>query len=91
MFSRFLEKANEIPKKLVIILLLVYRYLISPFLGQRCRFYPSCSCYAQTAIARFGVFFGGWLTVRRILRCHPLNAGGVDPVPANRKRKKNDK
>ena len=46
-----------------------------------CRFYPTCSCYAHTAILRFGVLRGGFLAVRRLLRCHPWNPGGIDPVP----------
>jgi putative membrane protein insertion efficiency factor len=59
----------------------VYRYCLSPYLGPHCRFEPSCSCYAETAIARFGALSGGWLAVRRLLRCHPWRAGGSDPVP----------
>lgn len=59
----------------------VYQLVISPLLGPRCRFYPSCSHYAIEAIERFGVVKGGGLALRRISRCHPLNAGGVDPVP----------
>ena len=58
-----------------------YQLLISPLLGPRCRFYPSCSSYAIEAIDRFGVIKGGGLALRRISRCHPLNSGGVDPVP----------
>ncbi|WP_414636991.1 membrane protein insertion efficiency factor YidD [Arenimonas sp.] len=68
-------------KKPVILLLRGYKLAISPLLGQRCRFYPSCSEYTMQAIDRFGVLRGGWLGARRIGRCHPLNPGGVDPVP----------
>lgn len=58
-----------------------YRYCISPFLGQNCRFHPSCSYYAEEAVSRFGVVKGSYLTARRVCRCHPWNAGGVDEVP----------
>lgn len=58
-----------------------YRYAISPLLGNSCRFHPSCSCYAQEALARHGAFRGLWLTLWRILRCNPWSAGGHDPVP----------
>jgi putative membrane protein insertion efficiency factor len=58
-----------------------YQLAISPMLGPRCRFYPSCSCYAHTAIERFGAWRGFCLGCRRLLRCHPFNAGGYDPVP----------
>jgi putative membrane protein insertion efficiency factor len=60
-----------------------YQRLISPFLGQRCRFYPSCSAYAVGAIQTHGPVRGLWLAVRRVARCHPWNSGGVDPVPMN--------
>ena len=68
-------------KTLALWLLRGYKLLISPLLGQRCRFYPSCSTYTYQAIERFGVLRGSWLGLRRILRCHPLNPGGHDPVP----------
>ena len=68
-----------------------YRYLISPLLGPRCRFYPSCSSYAEEAIKMHGVLKGGWLAVKRIGRCHPFNKGGVDPVPEKKQKKIPDK
>jgi len=58
-----------------------YQYLISPLIGPHCRFYPTCSSYAQTAVQRHGVFKGGLLTIQRVSRCHPWHAGGEDPVP----------
>lgn len=66
---------------LLLSLLRAYRYAISPLLGNRCRFYPSCSEYASCALQEHGVLKGLWLTVRRLLRCHPLHSGGFDPVP----------
>jgi len=59
-----------------------YRYFLSPFFGQHCRFHPTCSAYAIEAIEIHGPWRGGWLAVCRIGRCHPLNDGGVDWVPA---------
>lgn len=63
------------------IIIRVYQILISPLLGQNCRFYPSCSCYAHTAVGRFGAVRGSWLALKRIGRCHPWNTGGIDHVP----------
>ena len=62
-------------------LIKVYRYAISPMLASHCRFYPSCSCYAQEAIEQHGLLKGGLLSARRLGRCHPWNPGGYDPVP----------
>ncbi len=59
----------------------LYRLLVSPLLPPSCRFYPSCSRYAQEALVKHGPLKGSVLTVRRLLRCHPLHEGGVDPVP----------
>jgi putative membrane protein insertion efficiency factor len=61
----------------------VYRLLLSPFLGQACRFEPSCSRYAEEAIKTHGTLKGSALGVKRICRCHPWNEGGFDPVPAH--------
>jgi len=62
----------------------VYQFAISPLLGPRCRYYPSCSCYAHEAISRHGALRGVGLALWRLLRCHPLSAGGYDPVPHER-------
>jgi len=59
-----------------------YQYLISPLLGNHCRFYPSCSAYAVEAIQVYGPARGSWLALHRLTRCHPWHAGGFDPVPA---------
>ena len=59
-----------------------YRRFISPLLGARCRFAPSCSAYALDAVREHGALRGTWLAVRRIGRCHPFNPGGFDPVPS---------
>jgi uncharacterized protein len=67
--------------KIVEIIIKAYRNLISPFLGNNCRFYPSCSLYAQIAIEKYGVYYGLWLSCKRILRCNPFNQCGYDPVP----------
>jgi putative membrane protein insertion efficiency factor len=62
-------------------LIRTYQYVLSPFLGASCRFYPSCSEYAYQAIMRHGPLRGLLLALKRILRCHPFHPGGVDPVP----------
>jgi uncharacterized protein len=68
-------------RKVLLLMIRGYQLAISPLLGPRCRFYPSCSCYAHTAVERFGVLRGLVLSVRRIARCHPFCSGGYDPVP----------
>jgi putative membrane protein insertion efficiency factor len=68
-------------KSLFLFLLRAYKLTISPFLGQNCRFYPSCSAYADIAIRRHGVIKGSVLAGKRLCKCHPWHAGGVDLVP----------
>lgn len=68
-------------RELLLMLLRIYKRLISPLLGQRCRFYPSCSTYAAEAIARHGAARGSYMAVCRVARCHPGCEGGIDPVP----------
>ncbi len=58
-----------------------YRFLLSPWLGNNCRYYPTCSAYAIEAIEKYGAGKGLWLAVKRLCRCHPFHPGGVDPVP----------
>jgi len=82
-----MAKNNSAPQKLVITGIKGYQRFISPLLGSNCRFNPTCSVYATEAITRFGVIKGGWLASKRILRCHPLNDGGDDPVPPLKKSK----
>jgi len=73
-------------KYLLIGVLRLYRLLISPLYGQVCRYYPSCSAYALEAVTVHGSVRGSWYAVRRVARCHPWAAGGVDPVPAKHSR-----
>lgn len=65
----------------LILLVRVYRLLVSPLLPPACRFHPSCSEYAVGALERHGALRGSWLAARRVLRCHPWHPGGFDPVP----------
>ncbi|MDD1622464.1 MAG: membrane protein insertion efficiency factor YidD [Methylococcaceae bacterium] len=66
---------------LLIALIKAYKYFISPLLGPHCRFYPSCSSYGLEAIQLHGAAKGSYLTLRRLLKCHPFHEGGIDPVP----------
>jgi len=68
-------------RRIVITLIRGYQYLISPLFTPTCRFTPSCSNYAREVVAKHGVLKGGWLSIRRLLRCNPWNPGGYDPAP----------
>jgi putative membrane protein insertion efficiency factor len=68
-------------KAVALFLIRLYQLTLSPLLGTRCRFHPTCSAYTYEAIERYGFFKGTYLGVRRLFRCHPFHAGGIDPVP----------
>lgn len=75
-------------KTVLLALIDAYRLLLSPFFGQQCRFYPTCSAYAREAIEVHGPVRGSWLAMKRILRCGPWHPGGPDPVPPKGKRER---
>lgn len=66
---------------LALALIRAYRYLLSPWFGNQCRFHPTCSVYAEEAITRHGILRGTWLAATRLAKCHPWHHGGLDPVP----------
>ncbi len=68
-------------KRLLLWLVKIYRYALSPLLGNNCRYYPSCSCYTEEAIEKYGAWRGLWMGLKRLSRCHPWHPGGYDPVP----------
>ncbi|MHB8474303.1 MAG: membrane protein insertion efficiency factor YidD [Sulfuricaulis sp.] len=67
--------------KILIAVIHAYRFLLSPWLGNHCRFHPGCSQYAAESIEKHGAWRGLWLALRRLSRCHPWHSGGYDPVP----------
>jgi putative membrane protein insertion efficiency factor len=70
-------------RKIICLPIKLYRYLISPLIKPSCRYYPSCSMYALTAIEQFGIIKGLWIAIKRLARCHPWSRGGYDPVLPN--------
>ena len=79
------------PRNLAIVVLRLYRMLVSPLYGDVCRYYPSCSAYALGCVQEHGLTRGGWLTARRLVRCHPWAEGGIDdwPVTQNSSHRQN--
>ncbi len=75
------DAASRAPRQALIGVVRGYRLLLKPWLGNACRFEPTCSAYALAALQQHGAVAGSWLTARRILRCHPWCDGGCDPVP----------
>lgn len=68
-------------KTLIVWAIRAYQFLLSPWLGNSCRFYPTCSEYARQAVEKHGALRGVWLALSRLVKCHPWHPGGVDPVP----------
>lgn len=85
--NRLVATALLVPRNVVVLFLRAYRAVISPLYGDVCRYYPSCSQYALTAVQDRGVVVGGALAARRIVRCHPCAEGGIDDVPLKRVRR----
>ena len=81
LLAQLIALPGKLIQQLLLGLIQVYRYALSPFLGQRCSFHPSCSAYAAEALTRYGPLRGTWLAIKRVLRCHPFHPGGHDPVP----------
>lgn len=77
-------KVAEIPKSVALCAIRIYQLILSPFIGNQCRFHPSCSQYALEAIDAHGALKGTWLAIKRLGRCHPFHPGGFDPVPCDR-------
>ncbi len=77
----WIRRVNGLLAAALLALIQLYRHGISPLIGPRCRFIPTCSAYGLEAIQRHGPWRGGWLTIRRLLRCHPFTPCGCDPVP----------
>ena len=73
--------ASRVLAACLLVVVRTYRTLVSPLLGARCRFQPTCSAYAEESLKRYGGVKGGWLAVKRIARCHPWGGSGYDPLP----------
>lgn len=87
MHSTSAQTDINIVQKGMIACIRVYRFLLSPWLGQQCRFYPSCSYYTESAIEHYGAIKGIALGIWRILRCNPLHPGGYEPLPCEKNKK----
>jgi len=72
---------NKLLSKLLILLIRIYQYTLSPYIGRSCRYSPTCSVYSIEAIKKHGPFKGGWLAAKRVASCNPWGGSGHDPVP----------
>lgn len=79
-----MAKTYSFGAKALILLIRTYQLVLSPLIGPRCRFTPTCSQYGIEALKMHGLLKGSWLTLKRVLKCHPLSAGGYDPVPPSK-------
>ena len=79
--SKPLDDALRLPRRFGRALIWLYRHTLSPLVGYNCRHLPTCSVYGDEAIERFGLWAGGWMTLARLLRCHPFGTSGIDNVP----------
>jgi putative membrane protein insertion efficiency factor len=80
-FNNLLKKFFQILALPLIVLIKIYQLLVSPLIPPSCRFTPTCSHYSLEALKKYGILKGGWLSLRRIIRCHPWGGSGYDPVP----------
>ena len=80
-WSRNIKKITKLPAKMLILLFRLYQVTLSPYIGNSCRYTPTCSNYGIEAVQKYGFFKGGWLTFKRILSCNPWGGSGYDPVP----------
>ena len=71
----------KLPANFLILLIKIYQYTLSPFIGRNCRYTPTCSNYGIEAIQKYGAIKGGWLTIKRVASCNPWGGSGYDPVP----------
>ena len=71
----------KLPANILILLIKIYQYTLSPFIGRNCRYTPTCSNYGIEAIRKYGAIKGGWLTIKRVVSCNPWGGSGYDPVP----------
>lgn len=86
MFRAVVYKVNVLVLKSLLFLIKTYRFLFGFWTKGCCRFYPTCSAYAEEALQRHGVIRGLYFTIRRLVRCHPFHSGGYDPIPKERLR-----
>ncbi len=76
-----IEKLKQLLRHLILIPVYIYRYSISPLMPARCRYTPTCSQYTVEAVLKYGIFKGGWMSIKRIVSCNPWGGHGYDPVP----------